>query len=326
MTPEKPIPLQLLEMAHSQQWPAGTHLGAQRLADQLRVSRSPVNDALALLHDKGVLVREPNRGYFLARPVDKPVAALAESLGLEAEDQVTAVYFELADDRLRGQLPDEFTETLIKQRYRLTPAQLNTLLSRMANEGWIEKRPGYGWAFSSMLTTSDSLLQSYRLRLALEPAALMEPGYRLDPQVIARCRAAEQHLLDGGIETDTADQLHERGVRFHESLVEASGNPFFIDTIRRVNRVRRLLSYRSMKNRQRYREHCNQHLEILGLIERERQTEAAEALRTHLQSTLRNLEQIAGLLQGAPAATPTATGKTPPISPSPRTTRRTRAR
>ena len=87
MTPEKPIPLQLLEMAHSQQWPAGTHLGAQKLADQLRVSRSPVNDALALLHDKGVLVREPNRGYFLARPVDKPVAALAESLGLEAEDQ-----------------------------------------------------------------------------------------------------------------------------------------------------------------------------------------------------------------------------------------------
>ncbi len=320
MTPEKPIPLQLLEMAHSQQWPAGTHLGAQKLADQLRVSRSPVNDALALLHDKGVLVREPNRGYFLARPVDKPVAALAESLGLEAEDQVTAVYFQLADDRLRGQLPDEFTETAIKQRYRLTPAQLNTLLSRMANEGWIEKRPGYGWAFSSMLTTSDSLLQSYRLRLALEPAALLEPGYRLDAQVIARCRAAEQHLLSGGIETDTADQLHERGVRFHESLVEASGNPFFIDTIRRVNRVRRLLSYRSMQNRQRYREHCDQHLAILDLLERERQAEAAEALRSHLQSTLRNLGQISGLLQGA---APTQAAST---TPSPRPVRRPRAR
>jgi DNA-binding GntR family transcriptional regulator len=322
MTPEKPIPLQLLEMAHSQQWPAGTHLGAQKLADQLRVSRSPVNDALALLHDKGVLVREPNRGYFLARPVDKPVAALADSLGLEAEDQVTAVYFQLADDRLRGQLPDEFTETAIKQRYRLTPAQLNTLLSRMANEGWIEKRPGYGWAFSSMLTTSDSLLQSYRLRLALEPAALLEPSYRLDPQVIARCRAAEQHLLDGGIETDTADQLHERGVRFHESLVEASGNPFFIDTIRRVNRVRRLLSYRSMQNRQRYREHCDQHLAILDLLERERQTEAAEALRNHLQSTLRNLEQISGLLQGADTAQ--VASASPPHSP--RSARRPRAR
>ena len=34
------------------------------------------------------------------------------------------------------------------------------------------------------------------------------------------------HLLNGGIETDTADQLHDRGVRFPESLVEASGNAF----------------------------------------------------------------------------------------------------
>ncbi|KAB2890984.1 MAG: GntR family transcriptional regulator, partial [Burkholderiaceae bacterium] len=282
MKPEKPIPVQVLEMAYQQQWPEGTHLGAQKLADHLRVSRSPVNDALALLHDKGVLVREPNRGYFLARRIDQPVAEVAEALGLDAEDQVTAVYFQLADDRLRGLLPDEFTETAIRQRYRLTPAQQGALLSRIASEGWIEKRPGYGWGFSSMLTTAGSLLQSYRLRLALEPAALLEPGYRLDAQVIARCRAAERHLLDGGIATDTADQLHDRGVRFHESLVEASGNPFFIDTIRRVNRVRRLLSYRSMQNRQRYRQHCEQHLDILDLLERERQAEAAEALRAHL--------------------------------------------
>lgn len=297
MKPEKPIPLQLLEMAHQQQWPEGTHLGAQKLADQLRVSRSPVNDALALLHDKGLLVREPNRGYFLAQRIEQPVTELAQSIGLDESDQITTVYFQLAEDRLRGLLADEFTETALKQRYKLTPSQLNTLLARIANEGWAEKKPGYGWVFSSMLTTPDSLLQSYRLRLALEPAALLEPGYRIAPEVLERCRAAERHLLDGGIETDTADQLHERGVRFHESLIEASGNPFFIDTIRRVNRVRRLLSYRSMQNRQRYRQHCDQHLEILDLLERERQAEASAALREHLGSTLRNLGQITDLLQ-----------------------------
>jgi DNA-binding GntR family transcriptional regulator len=136
------------------------------------------------------------------------------------------------------------------------------------------------------------------MRLALEPAALLEPGYRLDPGVLARLRAAEVHLLDGGIDADTPEQIHERGVRFHESLVEASGNAFFVDAVRRVNRVRRLLSYRSTRDRGRYRQHCEQHLRILDLVERGNQEEASEAMREHLSSTLANMERIRGLLRG----------------------------
>jgi DNA-binding GntR family transcriptional regulator len=115
--------------------------------------------------------------------------------------------------------------------------------------------------------------------------------------VLEKCRAAEHHLLDGGIENDTPDQLHERGVRFHESLVEASGNPFFIDSIRRVNRVRRLISYRSMQDRQRYTEHCQQHLQVLDLIAKGKRFDAAEMMRKHLQSTLENHKKIHRLLK-----------------------------
>jgi DNA-binding GntR family transcriptional regulator len=297
MWPEQSLPSQILQLLQSDAMPAGSHLPAQSLADRLRVSRSPVNDALSLLADKGVLRRQPNRGYFLVEAIaGESIDALAARLGLEASDAVSAVYFQIADDRLRGQLPDAFSEALIKQRYGLTPAQLNAVLGRIANEGWAEKKPGYGWEFSSMLTTADSLLQSYRLRLALEPAALLEPGYQLSAAAIARCRAAEQHLLAGGIATDTADQLHERGVRFHETLVEGSGNAFFIDTIRRVNRVRRLLSYRSMQERSRYKEHCEQHLHLLELLERGRNEEASQAMHAHLSSTLRNLKKISNIL------------------------------
>ncbi|MDF3862735.1 GntR family transcriptional regulator, partial [Achromobacter denitrificans] len=205
-------------------------------------------------------------------------------------------YFKLADDLLRGELPMQCSEAQLRARYALTLAQTQALLARVSQEGWAHRRPGYGWEFSSMMTTPDSLLQSYRLRLALEPAALLEPTFRIEKSVLARCRAAEQHLLDGGIATDTADQLHERGVRFHESLVESSGNPFFIDTIKRVNRVRRLLSYRSMQDRSRYRQHCDQHLAILDLLERERNEDAAAALSEHLRSTLDNLARIRGIL------------------------------
>jgi DNA-binding GntR family transcriptional regulator len=297
MRTDQSIPSQILDLIQADAMPAGTHLPAQLLADRLRVSRSPVNDALSLLAEKGVLMRQPNRGYFLVQPIAEGARSLADKLGLDGADVVTEVYFRIADDRLRGLLPDEFSEALLKQRYGLTPVQLNGVLGRIANEGWAEKKPGYGWVFSSMLTTADSLLQSYRLRLALEPAALLEPNYHLPPHVIARCRAAEKHLLDGGIETDTADQLHDRGVRFHESLVEGSGNAFFIDTIRRVNRVRRLLSYRSMQDRSRYKEHCKQHLHLLDLLERGQNEKASQAMHEHLSSTLRNVAKIRGILK-----------------------------
>jgi DNA-binding GntR family transcriptional regulator len=135
------------------------------------------------------------------------------------------------------------------------------------------------------------------MRLALEPAALLEPGYRLEPAVIERCRAVEHALLAGGIETATPLALHTRGVRFHEALVEGSGNAFFIDAIRRVNRARRLLSYRSTQDRKRFRQHARQHLQLLDLLERARNEEAAEMMREHLLSTLRNMEKIRGLLK-----------------------------
>jgi DNA-binding GntR family transcriptional regulator len=294
------ISAQIVSLMQNEDWPVGTHLRAQALADRLRVSRSPVNEALQLLEEKGVLLRERNRGYFLAKGTSEFSADLLQQVGMSEADATSTAYFKIAEDRLQGRLADSFSEASLKARYQLTPAQLNAVLTRIAQEGWAERKPGYGWEFSSMLTTPDSLLKSYRLRLALEPAALLEPGYRLDKAVLARCRAAEVHLLEGGIETATADALHDRGVHFHESLVEASGNAFFIDTIRRVNRVRRLLSYRSMRDRSRYVEHCQQHLEVLQLLERERNQEASDALREHLASTLRNLERISDLLQAAP--------------------------
>lgn len=291
------VPARILELIREEGLPPGSHLPAQMLADRLRISRSPVNQALGVLHEKGLLHREPNRGYFLATEIEAPGAQLAEELGLDDGGSVSGTYFRIAEDRLQGLLPDTFSETLLKQRYELTSAQLQALLHRMSQEGWVQKKPGYGWEFSPMLTTPESLLQSYRLRLALEPAALLEPGYHIAPEVLARCRAAEVHLLEGGIKTDTADQIHERGVRFHEALVEGSGNPFFIDSIRRVNRVRRLLSYRSTQDRKRYKQHCEQHLAILDLLEQERNEEAAEALREHLAATLRNMEKIRRILK-----------------------------
>ena len=145
------------------------------------------------------IIHERNRGYFGSDFRD----VSPESLGLTAKDDTSDIYFKIAEDHLHGRLPDPTSETYPRETYRLTKAQLNAVLSRIAQEGWVERRPGYGWSFSPMLTTPESLEQTYRVRLALEPAALLEPTYRLDPETTARCREAELRLLGAAIETDS---------------------------------------------------------------------------------------------------------------------------
>jgi DNA-binding GntR family transcriptional regulator len=85
-------------------------------------------------------------------------------------------------------------------------------------------------------------------------------------------------------------------VRFHEAIIGASGNPFFLEAVRRINRVRRLLSYRSMIDRKRYRQQCEEHLQILELLERRKNEHASQALRRHLEHTIENLQEIRPIL------------------------------
>ena len=283
----------ILEHINGEPLASGTHLTAQDLADRFNVSRSPVNRALRLLHAKGVLAHESNRGYFVA----VPRSTSPQDLGLSAEDELSRTYFQIAEDRLHGHLPAQVSESLLRERYELTKANLVAILTRISQEGWATRRPGYGWEFAEMLVTPEALLQTYRVRMALEPAALLEPGYRIEPATVERLRAAELRLLDGALDLEPADKLHERGVRFHEAIVGACRNPFFFDSLHRINRVRRLLSYRSMVVRDRYREQCREHLDILGLLEQGRTTEAAEALRAHLVTTIRNLDRIRPLME-----------------------------
>ncbi len=164
MTADKSIPQLILDVIRTDALTQGSHLRAQALADRFKVSRSPVNDALALLESKGLLKREPNRGYFLAKSLD---AKLEKKLNAVSGDAVADTYFRMADDLLKGDLPLEVSESFIKAKYELTAAQLKAVLNRIAQEGWANRKPGYGWEFSAMLTTPDSLLQSYRLRFGL---------------------------------------------------------------------------------------------------------------------------------------------------------------
>lgn len=262
----------------------GSHLSAQEMADLFGASRTPVNDALRLLANRGLLQHAPNRGFFVGEESKRlmPQPAL---------DTIDSAYATLARDRLSGSLGDEVTEGELLARYNLTRAQMQMLLNRIAKEGWIERRTGYGWAFTEMLTTADGLSESFRFRCILEPASLVEPGYKLDIKEIVALRRNEHAMMSGALSSMPLDALFEQRAQFHEVLVAGSHNRFLIDAIRRVNRIRRLLSYQAMTARERYVQQSEEHLAILDLLEAKRNRDAADLLRRHLETVQAHYER-----------------------------------
>lgn len=148
-----------------------------------------------------------------------------------------------------------------------------------------------------MLDSADALLRTYRFRMAIEPAALLEPGYELDRVAVRECRRIEEQMLASGVERMSMEEPHDRGVRFHELIVAGSKNPFFLDALRRINSVRRLLAYRPSAARDRYCDQARDHLVVLDLLEGHHQEAAARKLRDHLDHVIRNLVALRPLLE-----------------------------
>jgi len=272
------IALQIGEMIRDGRLKVGEHLSAQKLADEFHVSRQPVKDALKILEDSGIVESQKNRGCFVAI-ADHEV--LAGSLGhdLPGEDEP---YFRIAEDRLTGRLPEEVTETDLRRHYQISRAEIQGMLARMVQEGWIERKPGYGWRFLPVLTSPAMHKQSYEFRLVIEPAALLCPTYAADRTAFKRMREQQVGMLDGEIWKLSPARLFQAGTDLHELIVGCSGNPFFLESLRRINRLRRLIEYRAMFDRGRLIKQCEEHIGLLDLLLEGRQDEAAEVLRMHL--------------------------------------------
>lgn len=285
---------QIVESLRTTRRRAGVHLAEQEFADAFRVSRTPVREAFRLLEEMSVLEKRPNRGYFLVREADT-----LEHQHLQPEEAEDRVYFEIAADRLSGALPERFNEIHLMRRYGVSRSRLVRLLMRMQHEGWLERLPGHGWEFQPTLSSPEVYEQSFRFRLLIEPVALLEPGYCLAPMVIEQLRNEQQAMLDGGIFSYTRSRTFQIGASFHEALVGGAQNPFLLESIRRVNRLRRLIEYRITVNRTRMIQQCKEHLELLSLVESGDLAAAADCLRRHLQGA--SAQKVGNLSKAAAA-------------------------
>ena len=269
----------LLDHIRAERLLAGHHLTEQSLEEVLGTSRSPIRGALAHLAERGIVVpRPPRRGLFLALDA----AALDVRDGEEAGEEQG--YLALARDRLAGHLPAILTEQAAMRRYGLTRERVRRVLGRAAQEGWIEKRASKGWSFLPMIDGAAACAESYALRAALEPAAMLMPQFRIDSAALRRLRRQQSALADGAYRTAGRVELFQANSTFHEALATLSGNRFVAQVIARQNQLRRLLEYGLSDNRERVGRQCEEHLAILGLLERGERGEAARLLTEHLEA------------------------------------------
>ena len=260
------------------EFPVGHRLTEQALSDELGVSRSPVRRALQFLEQAGAVVSQPNRGFFVAKTGDD-LGQILLPVDTESDE---ATYLRIADDRLAGNLADEVSESELMQRYDMSRAKVQRVLARMAREGMVDRKPGRGWIFREVLNTVESYRESYRFRMVIEPAGILEPTFQLDMTALERVRKEQMQMLDGGIEKWSRSEVFQAGVNLHETVASFSGNRFFIDAIKNVNRLRRVIEYKQNLDRSRLRRQCEEHLMLLDLLARDERMEASYFLREHL--------------------------------------------
>lgn len=268
---------------------AGERVTERGLADRLRVSRSPVRGALSVLRAQGLIEDAEDGGTRIAL-VSDDVGPVSTTAAPAADDE--QVYFQIADDRLKGELPDRVTESELLRRYPVTRGKLGHILRRMVEEGWIERLPGNGWEFLPVLTSLEAYEDSYRFRLLIEPAAILEPRFVLDQANLQMVRQQQQWLIDGAIYDVNDITLFELNTGLHQAIAACSRNTFFIDSLKRIDRLRRLIDYKQMLDRDTAKGRCKEHVHMVDLLFADRRQEASEFMHRHLAS-LPNLKEKA---------------------------------
>lgn len=143
-----------------------------------------------------------------------------------------------------------------------------------------------------MAKTAEAFDEIYRFRMAIEPAAMLEPRFGINRTILEEQRRIQAGMLDADLASIPAERLLRNGTSFHEELIKLSNNPYFLTALQRVNRMRRLMEYRTEINRERIIGQGGEHLQILSLLERGDIADASYLIRRHLGGALKSKSPV----------------------------------
>jgi DNA-binding GntR family transcriptional regulator len=274
---------EILSLARGEDLAEGDKLAESVLAERIGTSRSPVNVALHHLVSLGIVTHDPNRGFFMAQPA-RDVTEIASPYIDEPADPL---YLKIAEDRLARRLPDVISESYLMRSYAISRSVLRRVLSLMQEEGWIERQVGHGWQFMPMIDSAEAYEESYLFRIAIEPTGILSPTFNADLGELAELRRRQNFIVERGYRTMNSVELFEANSRFHETIAKWSGNRFISQSVKRIDRLRRLVEYRQAKARKARKEQALEHLAIIEAIGQQDLLRAASLLRNHIEGARR---------------------------------------
>lgn len=146
----------------------------------------------------------------------------------------------------------------------------------LKEEGLIEIRPRKG-TFASPITEFQ-INESYQIRRLLEPAAAVKYKQRFDKGILLDYDALFEHL-----DTSDDEKYYDLDIRFHQSIINATGNPMLMDFYEKVMFTQyRIGIYNSVRGMARKENYYLEHHDIIRALLEEDDKGIEEACVRHI--------------------------------------------
>ncbi|HXE23657.1 MAG TPA: extracellular solute-binding protein [Roseiarcus sp.] len=213
------------------------------IATLLGVSRGPVQRALELMAQEGLVHRFNGRGYLVGAASSgvEPIRVNLLTLNLDVSGDIQGHAQRAAWQRIYGEVADrvlsccpfgayKISESVMCAHFDVSRTVVRDVLNRLNHDGLIEKDRWSHWTAGPL--TSRDVKEHFEIRALLEPAALQQAAGSLAPHELRAMKARlEQALRAPRSITPAEIERLERDM--HETCLAGAANRRLISSIQR---------------------------------------------------------------------------------------------
>jgi DNA-binding GntR family transcriptional regulator len=201
-------------------------------------------------------------------------------------------------DRAQRRIEDVQSVSALARKYGASRHSVLNALKVLSQDGIVTQLPGRAWAFQPLLDSPRAVDESLTFRMALEPDAILAPGFALDrkkSEVIRRRGLELLALPEGRL---SAAGFLRADCEFHSFIADCSANRFARGSLLAHHRLRRATQKAMSLPEFRLRQAVEEHLGILDSLERNEFDLAADQMVLHLRRSRSSRPDAAN--RGAP--------------------------